>query len=417
MRTLLLCLISIALLNGCATNPVTGKSQLSLLSPKSEIAMGKQQYQPSIQQQGGSYYIDPKVNAYVRHIGQTLARLSHQPSLPYEFTVINSAVPNAWALPGGKIAINTGLLLMLEDEAQLAAVLGHEIVHVTARHSAQSYSKNILLQTSVSLAGMAAGDLGGLVMDGIRMGGGAVIAKYGRDHELEADYYGTHYISKAGYDPKASVELQEKLMALSKGKAQGGLSVLFASHPPSSERIKKNLQTSTKLPVGKRNKQHFQQQMATLLKDADAYKHYNKAVKSRQEKDFKNALTEVNQAISKQNKAASFWEMKGDLLWQQGNKKTALSAYNKAVKYNPNFFQHHLARGLLLLDLKQFKDAKRDFTVANKILPTRMGLFYLGESDYHNGSQTPARKYYEHLSNGNDIWGKMSRKRLATIKP
>lgn len=107
--------------------------------------MGAEQYIPTQQTQGGRFYVDPELTLYVQQVGQKLARVSDRPDLPFEFVVLNSSVPNAWALPGGKIAVNRGLLVLLEDEAELAAVLGHEIVHAAARHSAAAMSQQTLL--------------------------------------------------------------------------------------------------------------------------------------------------------------------------------------------------------------------------------------------------------------------------------
>ena len=121
------------LLTGCVINPVTGDRELALVSAEQEIAIGEQQYEPSQQMQGGEYTLDPELTSYVAGVGQKLAAVSDR-QLPYEFVVLNSSVPNAWALPGGKIAVNRGLLTELDSEAELAAVLGHEIVHAAARH-------------------------------------------------------------------------------------------------------------------------------------------------------------------------------------------------------------------------------------------------------------------------------------------
>ncbi|MDA8978789.1 M48 family metalloprotease, partial [bacterium] len=120
---------------GCAVNPVTGEKELSLISERQEISLGENNYGPSRQSQGGDYYLDSELQAYITSVGRRLAAQSDRPDLPYEFVVLNNSVPNAWALPGGKIAINRGLLEYLDDESQLAAVLAHEIVHAAARHS------------------------------------------------------------------------------------------------------------------------------------------------------------------------------------------------------------------------------------------------------------------------------------------
>ena len=128
--------LPIVFLAGCAVNPVTGKNELMLLDETQEITMGATQYEPSQQSQGGRYLSDPDLTRYVSEIGQRLARVADR-SLPYEFVIIDDSTPNAWALPGGKIAVNRGLLTKLNSEAELAAVLSHEIVHAAARHSAK----------------------------------------------------------------------------------------------------------------------------------------------------------------------------------------------------------------------------------------------------------------------------------------
>jgi predicted Zn-dependent protease len=130
---------------GCVINPVTGDRELALVSADQEIAIGEQQYAPSQQMQGGQYELDSELTSYVASVGQKLAAVSDR-DLPYEFVVLNSSVPNAWALPGGKIAVNRGLLNELNSEAELAAVLGHEIVHAAARHGALAMQRGLLLQ-------------------------------------------------------------------------------------------------------------------------------------------------------------------------------------------------------------------------------------------------------------------------------
>ena len=126
-------LLLAALVAGCAVNPVTGRNELSLFDETQEINLGTNQYGPTQQSQGGPYTADPELSEYVSKVGQRLARVSDR-SLPYEFIIIDDSTPNAWALPGGKIGINRGLLVRLNSEAELAAVLSHEIVHAAARH-------------------------------------------------------------------------------------------------------------------------------------------------------------------------------------------------------------------------------------------------------------------------------------------
>ncbi|NQV66638.1 MAG: M48 family metalloprotease, partial [SAR86 cluster bacterium] len=181
---LLLCLIS-----GCAVNPVTGKRELTLVTQDQELAIGAEQYGPAQQSQGGVFRIDPELSRYVNAVGQRLAAVSDR-QLPYEFVVLNNSVPNAWALPGGKIAVNRGLLLELHNEAELAAVLGHEIVHAAARHGANAMQRGLLLQGVVIATALSAADsnYANYIVGGAQIGAQLVTTRYSRDAELEADY-------------------------------------------------------------------------------------------------------------------------------------------------------------------------------------------------------------------------------------
>jgi Zn-dependent protease with chaperone function len=214
-------LISFVFATGCAVNPVTGKSEIMFMSTAQEIEMGKQNYVPMQQSQGGVYDVDPELTAYVQRVGSKVAVQSGV-DLPYEFVVLNNSVPNAWALPGGKIAINRGLLYELESEAELAAVLGHEAVHAAARHTAKQQSRAMLMQVGVMGTAIAANDsdYGNLIVGGAGMLAQLGLAKYGRGAELESDRYGMEYMSKAGYDPQGAVELQQTFVRLSEDRRQ-----------------------------------------------------------------------------------------------------------------------------------------------------------------------------------------------------
>ena len=137
--TCFLITVLVAFTTACATNPVTGKRQMSLLSEAEELAIGAQQ-DVEIRREMG-VYDDSALQAYVSEIGQDLARASHRPNLPWTFTIVDSPAINAFALPGGYVYLTRGILAYLDDESELAGVLGHEIGHVTARHAAQAYTR------------------------------------------------------------------------------------------------------------------------------------------------------------------------------------------------------------------------------------------------------------------------------------
>jgi len=189
VRPIATALLCATLLAGCATNPVTGGAEMGTVTEADEIRTGEAQYGPSKQGEGGEYRLDPQLSAYVRQIGQGLARVSDRAELPYEFVILDNSVPNAWALPGGKIAINRGLLYQLQDESQLAAVLGHEIVHAAARHGAQAQERGTLMNIGLAVLGVATSGtmFQDLALQGAQVGGALAQTHYGRDAELEAD--------------------------------------------------------------------------------------------------------------------------------------------------------------------------------------------------------------------------------------
>ncbi|HIE07331.1 MAG TPA: peptidase M48, partial [Desulfarculaceae bacterium] len=195
-------------LTGCAANPVTGKNELVLVPKSTEINIGNEQYLPGRQMQGGDYKTEPQIVTYIRRIGLQLAAVSDR-QLPYEFNVINDSTPNAWALPGGKIVINRGLLVELNSEAELAAVLSHEIVHAAARHGAKRIERGIFLQGMIIATGIASSNS---EYSRFAVGGAGIVSqllthKYSRNAEFEADLFGMHYMSRAGYDPSAAIAL------------------------------------------------------------------------------------------------------------------------------------------------------------------------------------------------------------------
>jgi len=407
--------LTIGALTGCSTNPVTGKSQLSLINPAQEIQIGKAQYGPGQQSQGGRYTLDPDINAYVNQVGQRLAAASDQPNLPYEFVVLNNSVPNAWALPGGKIAINRGLLVLLKDESQLAAVLGHEIVHAAARHGASQASQGMLLQLGTQIVGAATNSQGYTQLAGL--GASAFQARYGRSQELEADHYGIDYMVKVGYDPQGAVELQQTFVALAakQGSNSGGLAALFASHPPSQARVNANQQKAATLPGGKRNKAVFERNIQQMRKDQAAYDTHDKALKAASKEEWKKALLLTNQAIKKQPREARFWLTKGKLNNREKNLKTALKAFNQAVKLDPDYFEGFLYRGIVSIQQKDYLSAQQDFLASNQRLETQPANYFLGEIARQQNNRDTAINYYRKANKQGGKLGKAAADRLAKM--
>ena len=381
---------------GCATNPVTKKTELTLMSEKQEIKLGSQQYLQNQQSAGGKFILDPQLVAYVNEVGQKLVRVSDRPNLPYEFVVINDSVPNAWALPGGKLAVNRGLLTELKSEAELAAVLSHEIVHAAARHGASSMERAILLSAGAAVISVLAADRKSHELVDFAAAGGATLLtlRFSRENELEADHYGIDYMVRAGYDPRAAVELQETFVRLSGSKSPNWLAGMFATHPPSQERVEANRSKAATLPANLfRGEEVYRQKLAFLIKSKPAYAAHDEGRKLI-EKQPAQALAKADQAITLEPREAMFYALRGDALRKLGRAAEAEQDYGEAIKRNVDYYAYYLNRGLTRSRLGNAAGAQSDLERSNALLPTAAAHYTLG--NLAQGANNPG-KAIEHF--------------------
>lgn len=219
-------------LAGCATNPVTGRSELSLVSPAQELAIGREGHAAILEEYG--QYQDAKLQAYVDSVGRAVAAKSHLPNLEWHFTVLDDPAVNAFATPGGYIYITRGILAHLNSEAQLAGVLGHEIGHVTARHSASRMTQQQIAGLGLGLASIFS-ETFRKYSDAAQTGLSLMLLKYGRDDENQADQLGVDYSTKAGYDSR---EIPNTYTMLKRVGDQAGqrLPVFLSTHPDPGDR-------------------------------------------------------------------------------------------------------------------------------------------------------------------------------------
>ena len=225
---------TLAIAVACATNPVTGKKELSLMSEQQEVQLG-QQYDVEVRKQMRPYN-DPELQRYISQIGMRLARLSHRPQLPWHFTLVDVPAVNAFALPGGYIYITRGILAYLDNEAQLAGVLGHEIGHVTARHAAQQYTKATGGQIGLIALGVfvpEAQAFGQIAQTGLAL----LFLKHGRDDELQSDRLGVEYAAKGGWDPDGVPNFLNTLARISEETDRSGVPNWLSTHPQPADRV------------------------------------------------------------------------------------------------------------------------------------------------------------------------------------
>lgn len=267
-------LLSASIFTGCSVNPVSGKKDFVLMSEQQEVSLGTglnkeiiKQYKP---------YNNPALQAYVNNLGQQLAQRSHRNNIRYHFMVVDDPSVNAFALPGGYIYISRGLMAYLNSEAELAGVLGHEIGHVTARHSARQHSRETVSSLLVSVIGNKYGgkDLLNTVMT-------ASVRGFGRDHELQADRLGAEYLARVGYQPQNMIDVvgvlkdQEefsKYLARSEGKQPPSYHGLYSTHPSNDKRLQEVIKAADRFPsAGTRgeNRSAYLQRIQGMTFDID----------------------------------------------------------------------------------------------------------------------------------------------------
>lgn len=250
---LLLVAVAGAALIGCATNPVTGRPELVFSSEKGEIERAREVH-PLLVQQYGGIYPDPRLQHYVNEVGQRAAKASHRPDLQYTFVVLDSEDINAFTTGGGFVYITRGILGFLNSEAELTAVLGHEIGHVTARHPVRRQSQSVLSNIGAAAVGIytRSGDIAGLAS----YAGAALVSGYGREQELEADRLGAEYLARIGYSPEHMIdvvrllknqELFEVRRAREENREPRIYHGLFATHPDNDQRLREVVKAADKL--------------------------------------------------------------------------------------------------------------------------------------------------------------------------
>ncbi len=217
-----------AILAACSSAPVTGRQQLVLMSSSEAAGMGRDAYRQILQEKGISS--NQQQTAMMKRAGERIAAANGMAGQHWEFNLINDDTPNAFALPGGYVGVNTGLFQVVRNEDQLAAVMGHEIAHVVARHPEERISREALVGTGAAVLGAAAPDLAGLASSAATLG---LILPFSREQESEADVIGLQYMARAGYNPRAAVQVWQNFAAASSGEPPAFLS----THPSHGDRI------------------------------------------------------------------------------------------------------------------------------------------------------------------------------------
>jgi len=386
---------------GCATSPVTGKPQFMLVSEDQEIQIDRQYCPFQISADYGQVQ-DKTLNDYVSQVGRNISARTHRPSMPYSFRAVNATYVNAYAFPGGSIACTRGILLSLENEAELAALLGHELGHVNARHTAQQMSKGMLSQAIVGglsvLAGTRATALGRLASQLGSIGAGALLASYSRDNERQADALGMEYMVKTGYSPKGMVGLMDILRSLSKQKPSA-IELMFATHPMSDERYQTAVETSqTKYPSAQNLPVHRERYMDNTARLCSIKRVIEEMQRGEQEmarEKFGEAEVHFRNALKQAPDDYAGLVMMGTCQLIQKKHAEGLPYLEKAKQVYPQEPQAYHMSGFAKLQTKDFEGAYRDFSTHEKLLPGNpTTIFFKGFAQEGMQNKPEAAKEY-----------------------
>jgi len=393
------------LMMGCAADPVTGKKGLMLVSEGQEIQIDKKN---SPHQFSADYGItqDTRLNHYIQRVGKDMAALTHRPHMPYTFQVVNANYINAYAFPGGSIAATRGIFLSLANEAELAALMGHELGHVNARHTAEQMTKGAVTQTIVAgisvYAGTKSASLGQVAAQLGMVGAGALLASYSRNNEREADALGMAYMVKAGYGSPGFVGLMDMLKRLSKHKPST-VELLFATHPMSDERHQTAVNAvATQYQFAKNGKlyrQRYLDNTAALRRIAPAVIAMQRGEKDLAQKKYASAESQFRKALKvAPNDYAALVLLSKSLVLQ--NKISAAERYaQKARHIYPQEAQAHHLSGYTQLKQKKFGAALNSFSSYDKALPGNpTTLFFKGYAlEGMQRRREAAEHYYKYL--------------------
>ncbi len=404
----------IPILSGCAVNPVTGENQFMMISKEQEIQVDKSQSPHQFSADYGVYN-NSRTSNYIKGLGKKLTRNTHRLDMPYSFRCVNATYVNAYAFPGGSIAVTRGILLELENEAELAALLGHELGHINARHSAQQISKGTLTSLVVGGLAIAAGsksDSAGAIAQQLGMlSQGMLLSYYSRDNEREADSLGNEYMVKAGYSSKGFVGLMHMLNSMHKQKVSAA-STLFSTHPMSSERYDTAVNMrDTKYKYSKSyplNRDKYMDNIASLRKMKSSIKLLQEGEAHMMKKEYSNAETSYKKALKKvgNDYTANVMMTKCQLI--QKKYSAALKYSEKATRLNKSEAQAYHLSGIANIKLKHFNKAYKQFENYDKYLPGNPDIiFYKGYSqegmDQRDNAANKYMKYLELVQQGQNV--------------
>jgi beta-barrel assembly-enhancing protease len=382
---------------GCAVNPVTGRQELMFVSEEREVSMGREAA-PSLNWGFGGEYKDKELENYLGGIINRIWSVSERPNIPYSFHIQNTSLPNAFALPG-YVAITRGLLAELDNEAQFAAIMGHETGHVMARHSAQRISRSILAQTGLGLGGALLGDSKGsealMVLGSLSTS--LILLKYDRSQELEADRLGVAYASKIGYDPREGITAHEKLEIIAnnylkregrESSSGGFFNSILSTHPRKEVRVDEINRMIKDLPPYKltgdgKFSSGFQSRISDIKKVHAAYLVYDEAERAYEKKNYSDAEKLVGKAIEMNSRQAPFYTLLGKVSLAKERIDDAVREFKTSLSIDSGYQPAVYALGVCEYKKGSYQAALDFFKKSLSLYPDHPGSLYSSGLCYH----------------------------------
>ncbi|MBT4362848.1 MAG: M48 family metalloprotease [Desulfobacteraceae bacterium] len=390
---------------GCATNPVTGQKQLMLVSESHELDIDQKN---SPHQFSADYGIsqDKNLNNYINNTGRNISSHTHRPSIPYSFRCVNATYVNAYAFPGGSIAVTRGILLSLNSEAQLSALLCHEMGHINARHTARQMTKGMVTQAIMGGVAIYAGTkdsrYSNLAVQLGMLGAGALLAAYSRSNEREADSLGLEYMVSAGYTPNGMTELMGVLKRMSKHKPNA-IELMFATHPMSDERYQNTIESIDQDYKSNLDAPEYRERYMDNTSKLRAIKGAIEAMQKGEKEMAKQNYVQAEKHFEKGLKQAPLdytglvMMAKCQLALKKPEK--ALRYSEKAKKVYPKEAQGHHLSGFAKIKKRKFDSAYEDFRRYDMLLPGNPNTtFFKGLALEGTGKkEQAANMYYRYL--------------------
>lgn len=380
-RRQMLWLLGASALSGCASSPVGSGSILVGMSEEEEKATDRQVSPQQFSQDLGAVQ-DGMLNQYLAEVGHRLDSKSHRPQMPYSYRALNANYVNAYTFPGGAMGVTRGILVDLDNEAELAALLGHELGHVNARHAAQRQGTAMVTQaamTGVNIIGTVAG-YGGLTDLGTQLGASVLLSSYSRDNEREADALGQEYMVRAGYPASGMVGLQQLLVDQQK-ESPGMLQTMFSTHPMSSERR----DTARQMAEGKyaasntrdAGRERFMDNTAALRRIKPTIDACQKGEVAMAGKDYGKAEERFRMALKSTPRDYAVNVLMARCLSAQDKDAQALEYAQTATRIYPQEAQAHKLLGVLALGQKDPAAAYEHLDSYDRLLPGDAGITFL----------------------------------------